>query len=500
MMKSTAQIDVIETYKELFPAVQLSDIFEDSKIFPDCIPLRPTEAIMNDYEKFSDDSNFVLAEFIYQNFSLPKSFRSHSDENTPDEDIDNHLTQLWKSLERPADTLRITSLIPLPYPYIVPGGRFREIYYWDSYFTMLGLIRSGYTELAENMLANFAHLLEVYGHIPNGNRTYYLSRSQPPFFSLMVDLIAQEKGDQIYRQYLPYLLKEYTFWMQGQDSLDEDYTAHRRVVRLGNGIILNRYWDDLATPRPESYKEDVTLSATVNNPTELYRNLRAACESGWDFSSRWLEDSSDLSTIRTTAFVPVDLNCLLYHLEKTLARCYRINGAKDSLEYMLRVSSGRKKAIISYCRNPESGYYTDYDFIKRKRSASKTMAAAFCLFFEIANKKDAKAISTIWEKNFLSRGGLLTTLVHSSQQWDAPNGWPPLQYMAISGLFKYNLHKPAKKIAQRWLYLNKAVFEHSGKMMEKYNVIIPDIKAAGGEYPTQDGFGWTNGIYLQLSK
>src|SRR5690606_5940870 len=144
----------------------------------------------------------------------------------------------------------------------------------------------------ENMLANFAHLLETYGHIPNGNRAYYLSRSQPPFFSLMVDLIAGEKGDSIYTRYLPHLQNEYDFWMWGQDSLhaSNGYNADRRVVRLTNAAILTRYWDDLDTPRPESYKADFEPGKSVQTPSILYRNIRAACESGWDFRRRWLSD------------------------------------------------------------------------------------------------------------------------------------------------------------------------------------------------------------------
>ena len=133
-LNSTAQIDITESYKDLFPAVQLSDIFEDSKTFPDCTPLQPPKVIMSNYLQYKEDSNFVLREFIFQNFSSPESFSSPVvyTGNTPAKDITDHLTHLWKTLERPADTISTTSLIPLPNPYIVPGGRFREIYYWDS--------------------------------------------------------------------------------------------------------------------------------------------------------------------------------------------------------------------------------------------------------------------------------------------------------------------------------------------------------------------------------
>jgi alpha,alpha-trehalase len=135
------------------------------------------------------------------------------------------------------------------------------------------------------MVRNFAHLIDRFGHIPNGNRTYYLSRSQPPFFAAMVNLIAAREGDSVYTRYLPQLASEYAFWMEGEATLSRG-AAHRRVVRLHDGTVLNRYWDDRDTPREESYREDVETARAANRSSqEVYRNLRAAAESGWDFTS-----------------------------------------------------------------------------------------------------------------------------------------------------------------------------------------------------------------------
>jgi neutral trehalase len=173
--------------------------------------------------------------------------------------------------------------------------------------------------------------IDCYGHVPNGNRTYYLTRSQPP---LMVDLIAEREGEGSYLTHLPELESEYEYWMDGSAFLQRGQ-EYRRLVRLANGTILNRYWDDRAAPRDESYREDVkTALGSRRDPGDLYRNLRAAAESGWDFSSRWFADGHSLNTIRTVSLLPVDLNSPMVHLEQTLAKAYRIKGdAGQSSKY-----------------------------------------------------------------------------------------------------------------------------------------------------------------------
>ncbi|PLL88232.1 alpha,alpha-trehalase, partial [Klebsiella pneumoniae] len=174
------------------------------------------------------------------------------------------------------------------------------VYYWDSYFTMLGLAESGHWDKVEDMVANFAAEIDAWGHIPNGNRTYYLSRSQPPFFSFMVSLLATHDGDQVLKTYQPQLEKEYRYWMAGADALAPG-SADKRAVRMADGALLNRYWDDSDTPRPESWLDDVkTAKSNPNRPaTEIYRDLRSAAASGWDFSSRWMDNPQQLATIRT---------------------------------------------------------------------------------------------------------------------------------------------------------------------------------------------------------
>src|SRR5204862_5917772 len=226
---------------------------------------------------------------VEQNFELPqpvgKDFRTDSAQS-----MEAHVRALWPVLTRSPDSADARStLIPLPSSYVVPGGRFREVYYWDSYFTMLGLVRSGRTDLMRDMLDNFAYLIRTVGHIPNGNRTYYLGRSQPPYFGAMVALYAAATDTTQALRYLDALEAEHAFWMEGAARLKPG-EAHRRVVKLANGAVLNRYWDDIPEPRPESFRQDYELGQKLPEGMReaFYRNVRATAESGWDFSSRWM--------------------------------------------------------------------------------------------------------------------------------------------------------------------------------------------------------------------
>ncbi len=499
MAKITMQIHELG---QLFEAVQLNTIFQDGKTFPDCLPKFPLSKILKKYTQQKDKANFDLKTFVYNNFDEPNAdfadFKSD-----PSKSITQHIESLWNVLTRQPDNGK-SSLIPLPHPYIVPGGRFREIYYWDSYFTLLGLQVSKRIDMIENMVNNFAFLLNKVGHIPNGNRTYYVGRSQPPFFSLMVKLLSETQGKEILVKYLPELEKEYQFWMKGSKILNDsklrggDEAAHR-VIRLEDGTLMNRHWDENNTPRPESYKEDVEIAhLSKQNPAIIYRHLRAAAESGWDFSSRWFKEKESFASIHTTELIPVDLNCLMFHLEQTLAEAYQlINNVKKANLYHL-LSEKRQVAINKYCWNTEKGFYFDYDFISNEQTGHYTLAAAFPLFFKIATQYQAAQVAEVLKSQFLQKGGVTTTLAFTGQQWDAPNGWAPLQWIVFKGLLNYGFIDLANQVKTHWLNANTQIYQKTGKMTEKYNVFNHDLEAGGGEYPLQDGFGWTNGVFLAL--
>lgn len=515
-----------QMYGNLFHEVQMQRIFPDGKTFVDCTPKRPVKDIMYDYG-LQKGPKMNLKKFVEDNFNLPVTPQLNY--VTQEKDVVMHIKNLWAVLKREPNTVNssggkagASSLLPLPHPYIVPGGRFREIYYWDSYFTMLGLKESGEVQTIENMIDNFAYLIQTYGHIPNGNRSYYVSRSQPPFFALMVELLAGIKGKAVYKKYLPALLKEYQYWMRGSDSVTMGNGKYA-VVKLGKDEILNRYWDDNATPRQESYREDMLTADTfaMNKMMTMrfasqqaadkmrrqlrsnaFRHLRAGAASGWDFSSRWFADGEHIHSIETTNIIPVDLNSLLYQLEIVIARAYKVSGVQAQNTAFLKKANKRALLINKYCWNKTLGYYADYHFANQEqleRIAAAGMFPFALLPMQVLEGKMAIA-KTVLQNHLLKDGGVLTTPVSSHQQWDAPNGWAPLQWMSIWALDRNNEKALAKDVAQRWCKLNVAVFMRTGKLMEKYNVVDTHLDAGGGEYPSQDGFGWTNGVLLALMK
>ena len=233
--------------------------------------------------------------------------------------------------------------------------------------------------------------------------------------------------------------------------------------------MLNRYWDARDTPREEMYLEDVTTAARSARPAaEVYRDLRTAAASGWDFSSRWFDDDGDLARTRTTSFVPVDLNCFLFALEAQIARLSASCGDTRSAEEFTQRARARRDAIDRWLWDDARGAYADYDLL-RGRSRAPCVA---------------------------------TTLRESSEQWDRPNGWAPLQWLAIQGLARYGHHALAREIRRRWLAPVGSVCARESKLVEKYMIVEPTTHGArggdGGEYPLQDGFGWTNGVTRKL--
>lgn len=489
-----------ERWGELFEAVQLAQVFPDGKTFVDCEPKYPAEQILANYAAAKTEPEFHLRAFVLEHFALPPAYGADFEADSS-RSMSEHIRSLWPVLTRQPDEEGAGSLLSLPYPYIVPGGRFREIYYWDSYFTMLGLAADGELEMMEHMVNNFAYLIDEVGFIPNGNRTYFMTRSQPPFFSSMVALLAEHKGPATYVNYLPQLLREYEFWMRGAEEVSEKTPALEHVVRMPDGPLLNRYYDRSATPRPESYREDVaTAEEQGGDAAQLFLDIRAACESGWDFSGRWFADSQSLATIHTTEIIPVDLNALLYHLEQSIARGYQQKLDEGKAALFEKKANQRQAALQQYCWDEATGFFCDYDFKAARFTPVLSMAGVYPLFFQIATDQQAARVADKLAADFLRPGGYTSTLITTGQQWDAPNGWAPLQWMAYQGLINYQQQELAGKGRDHWLANNRRVYANTTKMVEKYDVENIEAEAGGGEYPLQDGFGWSNGVAQALLK
>lgn len=486
-----AQSSPAELYGDLFQRVQLEKLFPDGKTFVDATPRSDPAAIMAAYRQQPPQGKDALEAFVLRHFRVP-GVNDHGASN-----LRAHVRTLWPTLVRqPVERQAGSSALPLPAPFVVPGGRFREIYYWDSYFTMLGLAVDGQQPLIESMLVDFTSTIEIYGHIPNGMRSYYLSRSQPPFYALMLDLSKDDSADTATRQ-LAALRAEHAYWMKGASCVQPS-GACERVVRMPDGTLLNRYWDDKDTPRDESYAEDVaTASEAKGDKAITYRHLRAGAESGWDFTSRWFGDGRTIATIHTTDIVPVDLNSLMLAMEQRIeVRCRKAGDSACATEFA-GLARKRKAAIDRYLWVAKESRYADWDSKAKKPTAILSAATLYPLFVGAASPSQASAVATTVRAKLLGSGGLRTTPNATGQQWDTPNGWAPLQWVAIDGLARNGQEKLARDIAGRWIGTVAAAYAETGKMLEKYDV-EERKPGGGGEYPLQDGFGWTNGVTSAL--
>jgi len=472
-----------QSLRQVFVDMQCSGLWPDQKVFSDSILLAPAQDICAAYDAAKAAGEVDLQAF-YKQFFRPITVPGGGYQNDPRHSPTQHLAAIWPHLMRDADDPGERSTrIPLPHPYVVVGGRFQEAYYWDSYFTQLGLLKTGQHEAVRAMLDNFAYAIAEFGHIPNGFRSYFLTRSQPPFFAAMVQDYGNATGN------LAAAYAEY------RDAIAVEYRYFTETEHTVNGLA--RYWDSANSPRIEMYGTDVEWLDHAAKTPNFFRDLRAACESGWDFSARWLTDPADLGTIRTTRIWPIDLNCLLLRVEEILAAAFADDPARAA-EYQAAADQ-RRHAIQKRFFDEKLGYFFDVSIDDGRIIPITTAAGMFALYAGAATQDQAERAAAYMETHLLRKGGLLTTDINSGQQWDSPNGWAPLQWIAIKGLRRYGLTELAETLRQRWLASCDIVFRQSGKFVEKYNMLDPENPSSGGEYALQDGFGWTNGVYLDLS-
>lgn len=485
--KSIRDLSPSQTLGELFPAVAMMNLMP-AKDWADATPKASPADIQDAFHREHPDTAVAMRAFVNQWFDLPVDVGATFKGGT----LEDHIKSIWPVLVRPPSLKReANSLLPLPCPSLAPGGRFRECYYWDTYFSLIGLRHR--PDLVRAAAENCRWQIEQYGFVPNANRTYYLTRSQPPFFFKFVELLSEIEGAHVIAEFLPAMIAEHEFWMDGADSL-ERADAYRRVARLPDGAVLNRYWDDARHPRDESYALDVrTAQAAGRAAEDVYRDIRAACESGWDFSSRWLGAAGDLSSIRTTSILPSDLNSIMFGMERFIADALAIGGDQAAAGRYAEMASRRRDAMNRHLWNEGLGAFDDFDWREGRLRGVASAAVAAALFFGLADDSQANTTAALIQTRLLASGGLLTTTETSELQWDSPNGWAPLQWIAYEGLQRYGFTSLASEIRDRWLNAAERVFQATGRMVEKYDIV--NLRpGGGGEYALQDGFGWTNGV------
>ncbi|XP_067002746.2 trehalase [Anabrus simplex] len=514
----------------LLHTVQLAEVFKDSKTFVDKKLKYSQNETLDRFEKFmethSDKPTYKQVEkFVKEHFENGNELEVTDPvdwSNSPlvlsrisDPELRRwaeELNGLWRNFTRKISREverngEKYSLIYVPNRFVVPGGRFREFYYWDTYWIIRGLLVSGMKETVRGMLENFIHMVRTYGHVPNGGRIYYIRRSQPPLLIAMVDTYYQETADlEFVRTNIDVLENEFKFWMEQRTV---------PVEKDGRYYTLARYYAVSKGPRPESYKEDYNKAhESFDNEErrqEFYVDIKSAAESGWDFSSRWYivnaTNNGSLNNIHTRDIIPVDLNSFLYMNAQTLSKLYGELGFVEKSDHYAKLAKEWKEAVTAVFWNEEEGSWFDYDTInhvQRKYFYPSNLAPLWtgCYDHHDAAVIAQRAVSYLLKHDVMSfLGGIPTSEMYTSEQWDLPNAWPPLQVIIIQGLAR--THQPnatnlAYDLAHRWVLSNYKGFQDTGEMFEKYNAQYPGGSGFYGEYQPQSGFGWTNGIILEL--
>jgi len=430
------------------------------------------------------------------------------------------------------DAIRPSGLLYLPNAYVVPGGRFNEMYGWDSYFILLGLLEDKRVDLARGMVENFFFEIEHYGTVLNANRTYYLTRSQPPFLTSMIMSVYQAQKDHA--------------WLERAYSLaKQDHDMWTREPHLAGSTGLSRYYDFGTGPAPESLQDEAGLrrkvvgyfllhpeqdhgflvragnatktvgpdytlqicgDSTANaNPAcdsagpvslsgEYYKGDRSMRESGFDVSFRFEPFGA-----ATHHYAPVCLNTLLYKTEKDLAKMAQELGRSADAANWERAATRRKELINRYLWDEARGLYFDYNFESGKRSSYEFVTTFYPLWAGLANQSQFRAVLRNL-KDFEQAGGLATSTNNSGAQWDYPYGWAPLQLLAIEGMRQSGDQLDADRISCKFLSTVMDNFQREGTIREKYNVVTRSSEApvTAGYKANVIGFGWTNGVFVRL--
>jgi alpha,alpha-trehalase len=429
-------------------------------------------------------------------------------------------------------------LLYLPNKYVVPGGRFNEMYGWDSYFIILGLLREGRTDLARGMVENFFYEIEHYGGILNANRTYYFTRSQPPFLSSMIrDVYTAAPEGAPRRKAKAWLAHAYDYAQRDHDLWTASFhqagsTGLARYYDIGKGPVPEQeddssYYPDVIrwllahpevktdylvdAPDNPSQKEQITLAKISCDPrtshvcahahvdghwltADYYKGDRAMRESGFDPSFRFGPFSGS-----THHYAPVCLNSLLYKYEQDLAWMATTLGKPAEAAKWNAAAAARKAAIDKYLWNADKGMYFDYDYEKGEQSSYDYISTLYPLWAGVANPVQIAGV----EKNLKlleQPGGIAMSDTNSGTQWDLPFGWAPASWIAIDGMVKVGDAADAVRTSQKFSRTIEEGFDHDATIREKYNVVsgTSNVEVATGYKMNVVGFGWTNAVYLEM--
>jgi len=438
------------------------------------------------------------------------------------------------------ETLDPPGLLYLEKKYVVPGGRFNEMYGWDSYFIILGLVRDGRIDLARDMVDNFLFEVEHYGAVLNANRTYYLTRSQPPFLTSMI-LAVYDAQKAAAREDRAWLAKAYALAIQ-------DHSLWIKEPHLAGSTGLAHYFDFGNGPAPESVKDETghyrevvgyflahseqdhdllvrkapgqdsphtagatyslevcDLARTTAKPVctaaahialsfEFYKGDRSMRESGYDISFRFGPYGSG-----THHFAPVCLNSLLYKAETDLAGISATLGRKEDSEQWKRRAEERKANIQKYLWDGRRGLFVDYDFTQQAQSSYDYVTTFIPLWAGLASPEQARALVEHLA-TFEQPGGLVMSPRETGAQWDFPYAWAPNQLLADKGLRRYGYNKEADRVSYKFLSTVAENFRRDGTIREKYNAVTrsSETQVTAGYHMNIVGFGWTNGVFLEL--
>ncbi len=400
------------------------------------------------------------------------------------DEILEYIRKRWPETTR-TNTADDGTLLGLPRPYTVPCARdaFQELYYWDTYFACRGLALQGFVEQVRNNCDDFIFEVEKFGFIPNGNRTFYLNRSQPPFFGSLIELVIRSSApDRAWlRSAAAALEKEMSFWNHsrrsecGLNHYGSD--ADEKTIReFFDGCCVRRIGYEPSLPEPE--RREASMESL------------AEAESGWDFNPRFCRRCRD--------YAAIDLNSLLHVSCSELSLLYRDLGDLDrSMEWAHRAEI-RKILMNRYCWCEERGVFLDYNFAEKRHSPVLSCASLFPLWARIATPEQAASTLEAVERYLECEHGLAVCEKNESgrtYQWDWPNGWPPLHFIAIEALDHYGFTEAAVRIARKYVDTVTANFRSTGDLWEKYNVVTGTIEVKD-EYTMPAMMGWTAGTFV----